>query len=349
MNFEHYSVDDFLANESFYQFVKYPNSQQGVIWKKWLIEHPEKKEEVSKAKRIISNLQFEDKSLDKEEITAIWNNISTEISREVGFSRRKIGGIFNASMLLKAAAIFLPFLVAAFAYLFFLESPVEEPAISQSVIEKYNPKGQKLTVFLSDGSRIKLNAESSIIYKKPFDENQRIVTLEGEAFFEVAPDKERPFIVKTGEVTTKVLGTSFNINAYPEGKKIDIAVKSGIVTVENTGQKSIPQQNKAILLSPSEMARFIKKDARISVMNYNPKEVLGWSEGTLYFNDVTMEEFVSRIERWYGIDIIVQRKAPIKKGIVGEFTDQSLEEILLGIHEASEFEYEFKGEKVIIK
>jgi ferric-dicitrate binding protein FerR (iron transport regulator) len=173
--------------------------------------------------------------------------------------------------------------------------------------------------------------------------------LEGEAFFEVAADPERPFIVRTGDLETTVLGTSFNVKAYPKDGKIDVAVKTGKVTVVAQNPKQSTAQSTSVVLSPTEMASYSQNENQFRVSIFDEKEVLSWSDGTLYFNNATMEEFVAKLERWYGVEIVMARKTPVKKGIVGEFKDLSLEEILMGTHEASEFSYEFKNGKVIIR
>ncbi len=350
MNIENYNISDFLANESFYNWVKDPQSSDGRMWELWLRSFPQKREEAEKARSILQSIKFKDRSFDKEEITGIWAKVKSETEpkarkatlTEVHYSRKK------AWHFLKVAAVLLPFIIAAVLFLFFRQNPVENTEITYELIEKYNPKGQKLTVFLSDGSKVKLNAESRITYQKPFEGHQRLVKLEGEAFFEVTPDAERPFIVQSGELETRVLGTSFNITAYPELSKISVAVKSGVVSVSNHTDLSKPDGG-THLINPAEMLTYSKEDEGFKISIYNPDKVLAWSDGVLYFENATMNEFVRKIERWYGIDIIVKRKQPIAKGITGVFKDQSLEDILIGVHEASEFEYEFKDGKLLIK
>lgn len=352
MNIENYMLKDFLMDESFYNWVKQPNGGGAQFWETWLRNHPEKKIEVSEAKKIIMSISFKDKSFSKDEITTLWDKIKEDSIEQKTFVNRSTVKSTHTSVwkYLKVAAVIFPFIVASVLFLFYPESPNEENEVTQQLIGKHIPKGQKLTVFLPDGSKVKLNAESTISYLKPFDSNQRIVQLDGEAFFEVTPDKSRPFIVKSGCIDTKVLGTSFNIKAYPEDKRVLVAVKSGTVSVENKNQDLPNKLNKSIVLSPKEMATYSEKTNQTIVSAYDPMEVLGWSDGVLYFDDASMDEFISKLERWYGIDIIVRRKKPISKGIVGVFTNQSLEEILMGTKDASEFEYEFLANgKVLIK
>ncbi len=330
-------------DESFYNWVENPDCEEGIFWDSWLKDHPDKMADANQAKKLLKALSFKDKAFDKAEITDLWEKIKSEsvdTSKTVRFRPWKY---------LKVAAVIAPFILAAVLFLFFREIPNEDQVVEQLIIEKNNPKGEKRTVYLSDGSKVKLNAESTIKYLKPFSENQRVVELEGEAFFEVTPEKSRPFIVKSGNIETRVLGTSFNIKAYSKDNNIKVAVKSGKVTVENKSKDFANKQNRSVVLSPSEMAIYSEESNNTIVSSFDPKEVFGWNEGTLYFNNASMGEFVEKLERWYGIDIIVKREMPIKKGIVGEFHNQTLEEILIGTRDVSEFDYEFKGGKLIIK
>ncbi len=350
MRLENYDINDFLMDESFYNWVKKPESDDGLFWASWLNDHPSKKDAANQAKTILKSLAFKQNNFNKTEINDLWNSIKAQTvedtqNKSITGNQRSLG----FWSFLKVAAVILPFIVASVLFLFYRQAPIENIETVFEKIEKYNPQGQKLTVFLSDGSKVKLNAESRLTYSKPFDDDKRVVYLEGEAFFEVAADPEKPFIVRTGELETRVLGTSFNIKAYPEDGKIDVAVKSGKVSVTSQNMKNSDMQGNNVVLSPKEMASYSQKEHQFRVSGFDEKEVLSWSDGTLYFNNASMSEFVTKLERWYGVEIVVARKTPVKKGIVGEFKDLSLEEILMGTHEASEFSYEFQNGKVIIR
>jgi ferric-dicitrate binding protein FerR (iron transport regulator) len=248
---------------------------------------------------------------------------------------------------MKVAVVTLPILLASVLYLTNHQTAEEQDHFTQQMIVKEIPRGQKLTIYLPDGSRVKLNAESRISYPKPFDEDQRVVTLDGEAFFEVTPNPAKPFLVLSEGIETRVVGTSFNVNAYPDDDLVEISVVTGEVAIKRISDQE--QNVRPLALLPTEQATYSIEKGEAVVSGFDPNKVLGWKEGTLYFNNASMDEFVAELERWYGIEIVVARKMPIKKGIVGEFRNQSLEEILIGLHSASEFEYEFVKGKLIIK
>lgn len=347
MKFENYELVDFLMDESFYNCVINYNCEDGKFWESWLVDHPDKMNDADQAKKILKTISFKDKGFDKQKITDLWEKIKSE-SIEEASPVAEVRNI-NYWKYIKVAAVILPFAIAAVMFLIFHEAPGENRIAEQILIEKSNPKGEKRTVFLSDGSRVKLNAESKLIFLNPFDDHERVIHLEGEAFFEVAPDSKRPFIVKSGNLETTVLGTSFNVLAYPQDNNIVIAVRSGKVAVKDVKLKTQNDHNSNILLSPQEMAVYSKKEHVTVVSDFDPLKTFGWSEGTLFFDNACIGEFEKKLERWYGVDIVIQRNQPIAKGITGVFKNQSLEEILMGTKDASEFNYEFLSNgKVLI-
>lgn len=356
MNTPKYEVDDFLQDESFYNWVKRKNQADIEYWEAWWNANPEYRSNATEAINLIRSISFEDKSYSKSEVVSLWNRIKRETvdAPTIRALHRPGSKGFWSSNFTRIAAVALPFILAAIFYAYYAGVGSVPDSPSTQIVVKEIPRGQKLTVYLPDGSKVKLNSESRISYPKPFDKNERIVLLNGEAFFEVISDVNRPFRVISGAIETRVLGTSFNVSAYPSDDRIEVAVVTGKVSVEKVSkQESNADRShtgtEMIVLSPLEQAIYYQQSDQTVVSGYNPKETLAWNEGALYFNNASMEEFVTELERWYGVEIIVEREIPIKKGIVGEFRNQSLEEILMGMHVASEFQYEFKNGIVIIR
>jgi len=352
MKFDNYRVEDFLQNESFFNWVKRNNQEDIEFWEAWWRDNPDHRHKASEAIDLLKTISFEEKGFNLLEVSDLWKRIKEETIefRQINSNKKSWStGLLN-SHIMKVAAVTVPFVIGSILYLYHNKA-AKDQTISSQLIVKEIPRGQKLTIYLPDGSMVKLNSESKISYQKPFDEDQRLVTLEGEAFFEVTPDPKRPFRVISGGIETFVVGTSFNISAYSDDIQVKVSVVSGKVSINKTSkeEKIANSFSESIVLSPSEQATFFVDKKRALVSHYDPNEVLGWREGILYFHNASMEEFVLELERWYGIDIVVKREIPIKKGIVGEFHNQSLEEILMGMHASSEFEYEFENGKLIIK
>ncbi|MDR2271542.1 MAG: FecR domain-containing protein [Sphingobacterium sp.] len=164
------------------------------------------------------------------------------------------------------------------------------------------PKGATYELTLVDGTLVSLNADSKLTYPSSFDSGDRIVELEGEAYFQVAKTKDhRGFIVKTKDQQTKVLGTKFNINAYSEEKGIRTSLQEGSVIVS--------KQNSAVRLSPNEQAFLDHGKLRSKAIDID--EVLSWKSGQFSFDGSNMEEVFKDIGRWYDIDVTYTRSENI--------------------------------------
>src|SRR5690606_20930247 len=177
-----------------------------------------------------------------------------------------------------AAAILLISLLFG-AYLWYKKQASHTELLVESVV----PIVQRDTIMLMDGSRVILNAGSSLRYPERFSGIVREVYLEGEGYFEVAKDPGRPFIVHAGPLKTKVLGTSFNINAYAGQSKMEVSVLTGKVQVEET------KSGRSVDLLPHEKVRYTISDdkfAKIEVADINKD--LAWNTGRMAFEDAPL-------------------------------------------------------------
>ena len=248
----------------------------------------------------------------------------------------------------QVAAVFLPLIFGTLYFFTDFKAWLPSEQISSKSNDKYfakeTSKGEKLTLALSDGSVVKLNSDSRIRYREMLDESGvREVFLEGEAFFEVAKDSLRPFIVHTGSLTTTVLGTSFNINAY-SSSELAVSVVSGKVKVQNTDEPN----RESVLLLPEEQAYYSSRNAVLIKRKFDYPHVLSWKDGTIYFKDAKFPEVIHALERWYGVDFEI-RNENIEDGFSGAYTNKSLESVLSGMSYVLNFDFQIKGKKVIIK
>ena len=156
------------------------------------------------------------------------------------------------------------------------------------------PRGGEYQIILSDSTRVWVNADSELQYPDRFTGEQRKVVLKGEAYFEVVRDEKHPFKVTVHNVEVEVLGTSFNINAYPERKEIQTTLAQGKVSVTN-GKKQV-------VLTPGEQA--ICTDGDIRVREVDVGEFISWKNGLFMFNRMTLKEIMMQMERWYGLHVI---------------------------------------------
>ncbi|WP_316817642.1 FecR family protein [Pedobacter nyackensis] len=175
-----------------------------------------------------------------------------------------------------------------------------------SMLSSHNPNGQRSTITLSDSSVVTLGAGSSISYPERFTGNTREISLQGEAFFEITKNPEKPFIVQTGDVQTKVLGTSFKIEAF-KGQEIAVAVATGKVQVNRKIAGSGKSESLAVLL-PGDAIGFNPVTGLATNSNIPAIELTGWKKGKLTFTGTSLSEMLKVLERWYNVKIELRNK-----------------------------------------
>ena len=220
---------------------------------------------------------------------------------------------------------------------------------TNSEVVKYNtlliPRGGQFRVTLSDGTNVWLNAETTLRYPTQFVGDERSVELEGEAYFEVAENAQMPFIVNSGGQAVKVLGTTFNISSYPEGKAILTTLVEGKVQVYLAGNANEP-----VLLRPNQQSIFSKNQSSIGIKEVDVQEYISWKDGWFVFQDTPFEDIMISLTRWYDID--VQFENPAAKSMV--FTGkvrryESLEEILSLLEKTNEISFKIERRTIIVK
>lgn len=171
-------------------------------------------------------------------------------------------------------------------------TPTNKPQIEETTNTLRTLQGMECHVVLSDGTKIHLNAETRLTYPVCFSGQERIVQIEGEAYFDVAPDKEHPFIVQTPHTSIRVTGTSFNVRAYADEQTESTTLVSGAVTI-NSG-------NEDFELEPNQHFAYDKTARTSTVANVNPELHTSWESGSFIFMNVSLGSVMSYLSRWYG-------------------------------------------------
>ncbi|WP_051315349.1 FecR family protein [Algoriphagus terrigena] len=224
------------------------------------------------------------------------------------------------------------------------ETPqVELPASVPSYVLRENKAGQKTKITLPDGTIAYLNSSSSIKFINGFIGNERRVVLEGEAFFEVAKDKSKPFVVESRTVETIALGTAFNVNAFDDSEVVRVSLVEGEVKVNQIGNN-----DKTVILNPGWELVIVPETRSFLEMPFNLDEVTGWKDGKLVFNNASLEEVTRRLERWYGVHIQVRGNVPANWKVSTVYEDQSLKNVLIDLQYSKKFAYEIDESKITI-
>lgn len=170
------------------------------------------------------------------------------------------------------------------------------------------PRGGEYQLILSDGTRVWMNAASSLRYPTSFIKEKREVYLEGEAFFEVAKDDSHPFIVHTGRHSVEVVGTSFNISAYPNYK---------VYTTLAEGKVKVKTATDYVLLSPNQQAVIEVDNDDITTREVPACLFTSWAKGIYEFRNTALEEIVAQLSRWYNVDIYFRNESLKNKRFAG--------------------------------
>ena len=203
----------------------------------------------------------------------------------------------------------------------------------------YVPAGQRACITLQDGTIVWLNAQSTLIYPSHFYGKERIVSITGEAFFEVSKDKEKPFIVTAQDAKIRVLGTKFNVYSYPDTKQIKTSLIEGAVQVF--------YKSKQVILRPNEES--IAQDGKLTVSNIKNPDMLLWRNGIYSFNNERLVEIVRKLELYYDVTINIANPKLQDICYTCKFRQRDgIEKILYTIQKIHHFKIEINKEKNVI-
>jgi transmembrane sensor len=210
------------------------------------------------------------------------------------------------------------------------------------LIVKTNPLGRHSSFNLSDGTKIYLGPGSALIYPLKFEKNTRKVRLQGEAYFEVSKNKEKPFIIYTENIRTQVLGTTFKVSAFKDSPTM-VAVTSGKVSVSRLKGNHIQE---SVYLLPGEQVA-CRPGSGIVKSTVNIQDIRNWTQGQLVFNGTPLSELVKQISRWYNVSIRIRsadlNQVPITVTIDGNMPVNKFLDVL-----SSSFGFSYAIENQII-
>lgn len=207
------------------------------------------------------------------------------------------------------------------------------------------PSGQQAQLTLADGTHIWLNSKSKLIYPGEFSSKTREVILEGEGYFQVSHNPEKPFIVKTSHLDVKVLGTSFNITNYSDEDKISFALESGSISLLEKGT-----ENSKLKLKPTDLAVFSKTTHDIQLSKGDADIYKSWLKGQFKFRNLSFEDIARRLGRNFNVQFVFENEKVKKIKYNGSFYNyEPLHQILKIMQTNSAFRYRIVKDKVFIE
>jgi ferric-dicitrate binding protein FerR (iron transport regulator) len=270
----------------------------------------------------------EDFAGNEKDLTSVLNQLKQKIAKErpVVHFRKRIQKFYT-----RAAAILLLPLLLYSVYATFQKVPA--PEIS-ALVEIVSPNGARTHFRLPDGSQGWLNSGSALKYKTDFLE-KRTVQLLGEAWFEVAPDEESPFVVETPHLDVQVLGTKFNIAAFPDEKVTEVVLQEGKVKVNGyNGTFTFD-------MKPDEKFTYNKELQSGTIQTVNADQFSSWKDGLLVFRNEPLSEVLKRIGRWYNVEFVLTDPEIAKFRYRATFHEEQIEEVIRLISLTAPIKYSF--------
>ncbi|MCX2573153.1 FecR family protein [Pedobacter sandarakinus] len=344
-----FNAEDFLVDSTFQQYCAGTDQLCIGYWEKYISAHPEQAEVIKEAKRLFIILSGNKRQL----------NTQVEHFRDT-FGESKVVKL-NRFLWLKIAAVFIILVGAGLVYLK-INNPKQPGTLETSTVF-VTKSGERKKIELCDGTSVLLNAKSSITIGKGFNDEKREVVLVGEAFFDVAHDQSKPFMVHTADFNINVLGTAFNVKAYPDEITSEATLIRGSITME-----AVNGSGGTITLKPSQKVTFYKNlptqpTTKLSKPVVAHPEVVinhytlikdttivetAWTQNHIEIYDQDFDQVKAVLEKWYNVEIKFAHPEIEKYRFTATFSNETLEQALSALQKAENFKYEIKGKTVII-
>lgn len=321
---------DLLEDPEFREWVK---GEDGPGFQKWEYRYlfsPEDREAMDQARLLLEGIPFKQRFLSDRSVDSAWEKMmasldqrSAETSKEV---RRQ-----SAFILKVAAAIFL--LMAAGTVLYSMYQ--NDEVVHQTLY------GERMNIVLSDGTRVSLNANSSLTYVR---KNPRIVRIEGEGYFYVAkkPETGEPFIVNTPDLKIRVLGTEFNVNS--RSQKTEVLLDEGSIELDLADLGTM-------LMEPGDLVSYSAAEEKILEQKIpdKPEVITSWKQGVLLLDSITLSETLSLLEQTYDVIVVLENEEVGDRILVGGVPNDDLESCIQALKTIYKLDIELQDSNLIIK
>jgi ferric-dicitrate binding protein FerR (iron transport regulator) len=333
--YKDYSVEDFIDDIDFRNWICSPTEILNSFWTEFQKQHSDKVLEINQARKIVETIIFEEKKIPQEQMQESLDYLLTYLSNKTPTNNKVVSfrSIWN-----KVAAILLIPLLVSSVYFVYQSQTFRTSAQIKYVV----PVGQKSNVILADGTSVWVNSGSTLSISTEYSRKTRKVYLTGEAYFEVTKDNKHPFIVETKNYSVKVYGTKFNVRAYDYQKTSETVLKEGAISV-------LANTNEEINILPGQ--RFlINANKQYSISEVNPENYMEWKDNVFKINNEKLEDLISKMEHWYGVEINVENLEHVKNlRYTLTIKTESMKEMLELMSFVTPLTYKIDGEKINLK
>ncbi|TCD10684.1 FecR family protein [Pedobacter frigidisoli] len=345
-----FNAEDFLVDSTFQQYCAGTDKLCVEYWDKYNNAHPEQAEVITEAKKLYAILSGNKRQQNKQ----------LEAFKKSMFPEEKVIRM-NRFLWLKIAAAIIVMVGAALLYVSY--NNFKQSESTQEVFTWATKGGERKKIHLSDGTVVLLNAKSSLSIIKGFNKKTREVNLTGEAFFDVVHCKDVPFKVHTEDFNINVLGTAFNVKAYPDEVTSEATLIRGLITMEATNGNG-----GTITLRPSQKVTFYKntvtpQKAKLVKPSLSRPEITinhytlikdstivetAWTKNRIEIYDQDFDEIKNILEKWYNVEIKFTHPELEKYRFTATFSNETIDQALSALQKVENFKYEIKGNQVII-
>jgi transmembrane sensor len=335
MKYNNYTIEDFLTDREFIDWARGGNSEQAYFFDKWLATDPVNKRDAQLAREILIGMEEKSLSPLPEEYHEVLTNTLQFRSNNHIRDRSLVTPVW------RWAAVIAVIAIGTFALKKYTGHTSDPVVAKADYVIRATPKGQRAELVLPDGSKMILNAESEVRYASDFGIHARQLELKGEAFFEVKHNARIPFIVKSGNLYTQALGTSFNIEVF-DNAAISIALMSGRILVTDTHQN----KEKGMVLEQGE--KLVSTRGAIKKEKFDYADI-AWKDDVIIFQNSSLTEVISTLERWYGVNIMIINRPDAHWRYTGTFEKTTLQRVMERMSYTENFEFVIAGDSVELR
>ena len=321
-NYSEFQVQDFLEDDFFVHWVTNPNEKNNSFWQLFITTYPHKKDAVNKAADTVRRYREQDFFGNEDNKELVWQRISKSIQQSEAVEKKRI---FRIPVFIRVAASVI--IIAGLALWF-------SSLNADKTYTFATTSGQIKTITLPDNSKVTLNGNSTLSYKRNWDnEGPREVWIKGEGYFDVRHlnkdtlhilPAER-FIVHCGDVNIEVLGTSFNVKI--RSGKTNVALLTGKIRVENTDNNAAVA-SKPLIMAPGDYVEYAGKKLIVSKKLARPAQVLSWTSEEISFSNATLKEITETLQDRFGYTVYTQDSLLLKQKIEGDITVNNVADLL---------------------
>jgi transmembrane sensor len=326
------TVEELLLDESFVDHCFNKNSVYRSKWDQLRMADPEQAALMDEAQKLLAVIGPQ---LPGEEVAAEIEKLRRQLATQPGRSMSKRKTIRRIGLSVSVAAC----IVIALFFIWSMPGKTTEPV---AITEHETGLGQRKQIQLPDGSTVILNSNSHLSYTTDFNKKERRLQLAGEAYFEVAKDHARKFIVSSDHFSTTAIGTAFYVHARQPGQSYAVDLLEGKVNLQHLSATPV-------LLEAGSAASWAAGNNGFDKNSFDTASLRQWISGRLAFQQVQVGDVFQHLQKWYGVEIEDTRKKLGAISITGDYTDKPLEDILKAICFSLSCNYTINGNRITIQ